>query len=65
VVSVTPYYAQGKTPGAYWIGGWVGPRGGLDDVVAVQRIIKTGNPSRTGLHGFLPTEDISGVESSG
>jgi hypothetical protein len=28
VASFTP----GKTPSTYWIGGWVGPRTGLDDV---------------------------------
>jgi hypothetical protein len=23
-------YPQGKNPGTHWIGGWVGPRAGLD-----------------------------------
>jgi hypothetical protein len=33
VVSFTPRsrYSQGKTPWFHWIGGWVDPRGGLDD----------------------------------
>jgi hypothetical protein len=31
VVNFTPLYPWGKAPGAYWIGGWVGPRAGLDD----------------------------------
>jgi hypothetical protein len=29
VVSFTP---RERAPGIYWIGGWVGPRAGLDDV---------------------------------
>jgi hypothetical protein len=34
VVSFTPQplYPRGKAPGTHWIGGWVGPRAGLDDV---------------------------------
>jgi hypothetical protein len=28
-----PPYPQGKIPGTPWIGGWVGPRAGLDAVV--------------------------------
>jgi hypothetical protein len=27
-----PFYPQGNIPGTHWIGGWVGPRAGLDDV---------------------------------
>jgi hypothetical protein len=27
-----PLYRRGKCPGIHWIGGWVGPRAGLDDV---------------------------------
>jgi hypothetical protein len=27
-----PIYPQGKSPGIHWIGGWVGPVTGLDDV---------------------------------
>jgi hypothetical protein len=27
-----PLYPWGKSPGNQWIGGWVGPRAGLDDV---------------------------------
>jgi hypothetical protein len=32
VVSFTPWqlYRQGNNPGIHWIGGWVGPRAGLD-----------------------------------
>jgi hypothetical protein len=33
VVSVTPrprFTPGGRTPGTHWIGGWVGPRAGLD-----------------------------------
>jgi hypothetical protein len=26
-----PLYPPGKVPGTHWIGGWVGPRTGLDD----------------------------------
>jgi hypothetical protein len=35
VVSFTPrsIYAQRKNPGSHWIGGWVGPRAGLDAVL--------------------------------
>jgi hypothetical protein len=34
VVSFTPQplYPQGKIPGTHWIGGWVDPRAGMDDV---------------------------------
>jgi hypothetical protein len=34
VVSFThrPLYPQGKSPGTHWIGGWMGPRAGLDTV---------------------------------
>jgi hypothetical protein len=27
-----PLYLQGKSPDTHWVGGWVGPRTGLDDV---------------------------------
>jgi hypothetical protein len=27
-----PLYPRVKSPGIHWIGGWVGPRTGLDDV---------------------------------
>jgi hypothetical protein len=27
-----PLYPRGKSHGTHWIGGWVGPRTGLDDV---------------------------------
>jgi hypothetical protein len=34
VVSFTPrpIYSRGKAPVTHWIGGWVDPRAGLDDV---------------------------------
>jgi hypothetical protein len=34
VVSITsrPLYPRGKSPGTYWVGGWVGSRTSLDDV---------------------------------
>jgi hypothetical protein len=34
VLSFTPrpLYSQGKKAGTHWIGGWVNPRAGLDDV---------------------------------
>jgi hypothetical protein len=34
VVSFTPrpLYSRGKSPGTHCIGGWVGPRAGLDDM---------------------------------
>jgi hypothetical protein len=34
VVSFTPrpLYTRGNSPGTHWIGGWVGPRTGLDVV---------------------------------
>jgi len=34
VVSLTPrpLYARGRAPGTHWIGGWVGPRAGLDAI---------------------------------
>jgi hypothetical protein len=34
VVSFTPlpFYPWGRSPGTHWIGGWVGPRTGLDDM---------------------------------
>jgi hypothetical protein len=34
VVSFTPLplYPEERTPGTHWIGGWVGPRAGLDDM---------------------------------
>jgi hypothetical protein len=33
-VSFTPLslYPRGKSPGTHWIGGWVDPRSGLDDL---------------------------------
>jgi hypothetical protein len=39
VVSFTPrpVYSRGRTPGTYWIGGWVDPRDGLD-VMAKRKI---------------------------
>jgi hypothetical protein len=27
-----PFYLQGNAPGTHWIGGWVGPRAGLNDM---------------------------------
>jgi hypothetical protein len=34
VVSYTPLplYPRGKNPGTHWIGGWMDPRAGLEDV---------------------------------
>jgi hypothetical protein len=28
-----PLYPHGKSPGTHWIGGWVGPKAGLDAVM--------------------------------
>jgi hypothetical protein len=37
VVSFTPrpLYSRGRAPGTHYIGGWVDPRGGLDDGVKI------------------------------
>jgi hypothetical protein len=34
-----------RAPGIHWIGGWVGPRAGLDDVEKTLDIIGTGTPT--------------------
>jgi hypothetical protein len=31
-LTLRPLYPGERIPGTYWIGGWVGPRAGLDDV---------------------------------
>jgi hypothetical protein len=45
VVSFTPrpLYTQGRAPGTLWIGGWVGPRVGLDTVWKRRIPAPTGN----------------------
>jgi hypothetical protein len=44
VVSLTPrpLYPRGKNPGTHWIGGWVGPRVGLDDMQKRKFLTVTG-----------------------
>jgi hypothetical protein len=32
-VKLRPLYPRDKAPGTHWIGGWVGPRAGLNAVV--------------------------------
>jgi hypothetical protein len=36
-----------KTPVAHWIGGWVDPRGGLDDMEKLKFLTPTGTRTRT------------------
>jgi hypothetical protein len=38
-------YPRGKSPGIYWIGGWVGPRARMDDVE--KKILPTGTQTPT------------------
>jgi len=49
VVSIMPQplYFGKRTPGTCWIGGWVGPRAGLDAVaeIRISRLCRDSNPS--------------------
>jgi hypothetical protein len=31
-ITLRPLYLRGKVPGAHWLGGWVDPRAGVDDM---------------------------------
>jgi hypothetical protein len=42
--SITP---GGGAPGTYWIGGWVGPRTGLDDVERRLELLPLDRPARS------------------
>jgi hypothetical protein len=55
----------GKTPGTHWIGGWVGPRAGLDAVVrkipSPYRDLKPRSPSYNAELSRLLKEGVSPV----
>jgi hypothetical protein len=38
-------YPEERTPGTHWIGGWVGPRAGLD--IGARKESKPGRPVRS------------------
>jgi hypothetical protein len=70
VVSFTPLllYPRGKSPGTLWIGGWVGPRVGLDAVekkkILLPRESNPGRPARgytNSTHGGTTAYSLFGM----
>jgi hypothetical protein len=61
VVSITPrprFAPAERTPGTHWIGGWVGPRAGLDagargEILYTCRISNPGRPVRSQTRNWL------------
>jgi hypothetical protein len=48
-----------RSPGTHWIGGWVDPRAGLDDVHKIKLLTLTGTRTSTGLDDLSILQDSS------